>query len=207
MRLRLTFAKTDAMRFTGHLDVYRTLYRTLMRAKLPLTFSQGYNRRPKLVLAGALPLGYTGENEMADLWLDEDIPLEQVITAIEGASSPGLRLRSLEEIDEAVPKVQNQVISADYLVTLLEPLPELVNRIETVLSSETLLRERKGKPYDLRPLILALTFTGNDANGCQQIHMTLQAQESATGRADEVVDVLGGDPHAARYHRLKIHLQ
>lgn len=207
MRLRLTYAKTPAMRFTGHLDVHRTLYRALMRAHLPLTFSEGFTRRPKLVMAGALPLGCTSDCELADLWLDETLPLDEITAKIQRASPPGLRLLALEELDANAPKAQNQVVSADYLVTLFDAIPDLAQRIATVLTAESLPRERKGKKYDLRPLILNLETFREDADGCQQVKMTLRAQDAATGRPDEVVAQLGGDPLGARYHRVALHLK
>jgi radical SAM-linked protein len=207
MRLRLTYAKTDAMRFTGHLDVHRTLYRTLMRANLPITFSEGFTRRPKLVMAGALPLGCTSDCELADLWLDESMPLDEIAAAIRRAAPPGLRLLALEELDPTAPKAQNQVVSADYEITLFDPLPDLEQNIAHLLAAETSPRERKGKKYDLRPLILALQPLPDDEDGRQRLKMTLRAQDSATGRPDEVVAQLGGDPLGARYHRTALHLQ
>jgi len=213
MRLRLTYSKTDAMRFTGHLDVQRTLYRTLMRARLPITFSEGFTRRPKLIMSGALPLGCTSDCEMADLWLDEAMPLEQITSAIQAASPPGLQLLSLEEVEASVPKIQNQIVSAEYLVTLLDPILDLEAKIVALLAETTLPRQRKGKKYDLRPLVLELAQVVQDEDGCQRLKMTLQAQENATGRPDEVAAQLGGGmgvpthPLAARYHRSAIHLQ
>ena len=41
MRVRVRFAKTEAMRFTGHLDLFRTWERTIRRASLPLSYTQG----------------------------------------------------------------------------------------------------------------------------------------------------------------------
>lgn len=207
MRLRLTYAKTDAMRFTGHLDVHRTLYRTLMRAQLPLTFSEGFTRRPKLVMAGALPLGCTSDCELADLWLDESLPLEEITARIHLASAPGLRLLALEELDPTAPKAQNQVISADYLVTLFDPLPDLDQKIADLLAASTLPRTRKDKKYDLRPLVLGIEPLPADEEGCQRLKVTLTAQDAATGRPDEVVAQLGGDPLGARYHRAALHLK
>ena len=46
MRLRITFAKTDEMRFTGHLDLHRTWERIFRRAGLPLAYSQGFHPQP-----------------------------------------------------------------------------------------------------------------------------------------------------------------
>ena len=61
------------MRFTGHLDLHRAWERTFRRAGLPLAYSQGFNPHPRLNLASALPLGFTSEGEVIDVWLEQDL--------------------------------------------------------------------------------------------------------------------------------------
>ena len=77
MRLRLTFTKTDSLKYIGHLDLHRTLERTLRRAGLPIAYSQGFNPQPRMNLAEALPLGITSECEVMDVWCEKPIDLEQ----------------------------------------------------------------------------------------------------------------------------------
>ncbi len=204
MRVRMRFAKTETMRYTGHLDVYRTLHRTLIRAGLPIAHSQGYARRPKLNLAAPLPLGFTSDWEVADLWLEQPVPLEQLTTAIQAASPPGLRLLDLEEVPLHWPKLTRQVLSSEYICTLLERVPDLEQRIDTLLAADSLPRERRGKRYDLRPLVLALQRMGDDEQGRQRLRMTLQSQEGKTGRPDEVVAAMGIDPVGVRFHRSQL---
>jgi len=206
MRIRLTFSKTPHMRFAGHMDLHRTLERTLRRANLPLATSQGYTKRTRLNIASALPLGVTGENEIADFWLEEPLPLEDVRQKFEKAAPPGIALKSLEIVDENDPKLQKLVQSSVFEVTLLEPLHDLEEKVAGLLAAETLPRTRRDKSYDLRLLVLDLAVLPPGDEGCQRMEMHLQTQDSATGRADEVVAELGGDPHAARYNRLKIDL-
>ena len=204
MRIRLTFSKNAHMRFTGHMDLHRTLERTLRRSRLPLATSQGYTKRTRLNIATALPLGVTGENEIADFWLEEPLPLETVREKFEGAAPPGIRLQGLEAIDENAPKLQKRVRSSIFEVTLLEALPDLESRVKGLLAAESLPRTRRDKPYDLRPLVVDMAVLPADEEGYQRLEMHLLSQDSATGRADEVVAELGGNPHDARYHRKKI---
>ena len=75
-RLRLEFAKTGPTRFIGHLDLAKALERSLNRAQIPLAYTQGYNPRPRMQLAAALPLGFTSECELADVWLLEAVDPE-----------------------------------------------------------------------------------------------------------------------------------
>jgi radical SAM-linked protein len=201
MRIRITFAKTDAMRFTSHLDLHRTWERTFRRAGLPLTYSQGFNPHPHLNLACALPLGFTGSQEILDAWLEQMLPEADIRGALEKAAPPGIGIRRVESIDERAPTLQTVLEASDYTIILDERLPDLDERLNALLQAESLPRQRRGKGYDLRPLVLELQHLPDDADGRQCIHARLKAQEGATGRPEEVLEVLGADPLAARVNR------
>ena len=78
MRLRIGFAKNDLMRFTGHLDLHRSWERIFRRAGLPLAYTQGFSPHPRINLASALPLGFTSEAELVDVWLEAELPLDEI---------------------------------------------------------------------------------------------------------------------------------
>ena len=86
------------------------------------------------------------------------------------------------------------------------PSPELAQRVERLLSQSQLpsTRQRKGRQveYDLRPLVLDLTYGGLTNSGWQRLHMTLRSEPGATGRPDAVVSALGLDGLPARIERL-----
>ncbi|MBI4631746.1 MAG: DUF2344 domain-containing protein [Chloroflexi bacterium] len=186
MRLRLTFTKTDSLKYIGHLDLHRTLERTLRRAGLPLAYSQGFNPQPKMNLAEALPLGITSECEVMDVWLETRIDLEQAKKDLDRATPPGMRILSLNEVDERLPPLQTQVVAAEYRVTVSGGVTvDLDSRLRDLLSQPTLMRERRGKHYDLRPLIESLSVEENI------LVMKLSARDGATGRPDEVLKALG----------------
>jgi radical SAM-linked protein len=203
-RLRLTFAKTEAMRFTGHLDLHHTWERTFRRARLPLAYSQGFNPHPRLNLASALPLGFTSECEVIDVWLEQEMAPKQVSAALEQALPPGLRLLNIQVIDPHRPAVQSELEASEYSLTLLENCPDLEARCRSVLAATSLPRLRRGKDYDLRPLILALEPQLPDAGGCQRLFLRLAAREGATGRPEEVMAELGIQPEDARTHRTRL---
>ena len=211
MRVRLTFSKTEAMRFTGHLDLQRTLERAIRRANLPLAYSEGFNRRGKLMLADALPLGFTSEGELADLWLDEAREIGAIREALERASPPGIQLHSVEEIEMEAAKLPNSLRRAEYVVTLLEECGDLDQRVGRLLAAETLprkkRRKRKIKTYDLRPLIHVVKVMERDQENRQRLFMQLNAQEGATGRPDEVLNEIGIEPEGGRFHRVGLLLE
>jgi radical SAM-linked protein len=204
MRLRITFAKTQEMRFTSHLDLHRTWERTFRRAGLPLAYSQGYSPHPRLNLASALPLGFTGEAEVIDVWLEEEIPPPEIQNALEQSAPPGLQIRSATAIADRAPTLQSLLIASEYTITFLEPVDDLAARINGLLIEKSLPRIRREKTYDLRPLLLELRLLTKDEQGCDRLFAHLAAREGATGRPEEVISALGGDPLASRVHRTRL---
>ncbi len=197
MRLRLTFTKTDSLKYIGHLDLHRTLERTLRRAALPLAYSQGFNPQPKMNLAEALPLGITSECEVMDVWLEKQIDLEQAKKDLDRAVPPGMQIVSMHEVDEKLPPLQTQVVAAEYRVTVRGGVTvDLDSRVRELLSQSTILRERRGKHYDLRPLIESLSVEENI------LVMKLAARDGATGRPEEVLKAL--EVEGDRVHRSKL---
>ena len=205
MRIRVKFAKTEPMRFTSHLDLYRAWERLLRRTDLSLVFSQGYNPRPKLQLAAPLALGITSQAEIIDFWLDNSgDDLKEITTKLLAAQPPGIEVKSIESIDPGAPALQKQVSAADYQVILLDPVQHLDQKIESLLSSEELIRQRRDKTYDLRPLILRLGFEQAES---QFLQMSLSAREGSTGRPEEVLLALEIAPENTRIERTQIIFQ
>jgi radical SAM-linked protein len=211
MRLLMKFAKTKAMQYTSHLDLHRTLERTMRRANLPLSYSQGYNPRPKIVLASALPLGYTSLCEFAEFWLDKEIDLLETVKALRAASPPGIELLELTAVENKAPKSQNMVASAEFMVTLLAPKTDLAEQVAFLLAQEELVRSRlrkgKIKEYDLRALIEELSIASESEWGQQRLFMRLKALPGATGRPDEVLESLEINPFDAQVERTAIILK
>jgi radical SAM-linked protein len=203
MRVRVHFAKTDAMKFTGHLDLFRTWERTIRRAGLPLAYSQGYRPHPRLNLAAALPLGFTSDCELIDIWLEQDMGLDRIKTALIQAAPPGVTILSLEPVDPRAPSLQSIAETSEYLI-IIQPIPELSQRIDSILTSDTLMRRWRDKKYDLRALIHKLEYDGQDGAGRQRIIAQLSAKEGATGRPEEVILALGGEPTTSQVHRTRL---
>lgn len=207
-RYLLRFAKTAAMRYTGHLDLHRTLERTLRRAGLPLAYSQGFTPHPRLSLAAALPLGCTSSAELAEFRLEHDIAPEAVAERLRQVQPPGLQVLEVSLLPRETPALQTLVAAAEYEVTLLDApeFQELAGRVTALMAARSLPRQRRGRPYDLRPLIEHLEVHSALA-GEVHLRMRLSAGEGASGRADEVLSALRLDPTRARIHRTRLYLR
>ena len=201
MRIRITFSKLGALRYTGHLDLHRLWERAARRAELPLAYSQGFHPQPKLNIAAALPLGFSSRCEMLDMRLEHDISLDGLKERLQETLPTGIQLASIETVDDRAPALQTQVASAEYEVTLTEAVDgsALKRRIDSVMESTSITRERRGKTYDLRPLIEALELLSEG-----KIFMRLSAREGATGRPEEVLDMLGIAFEGTRIERTRL---
>lgn len=232
MRLRITFTKSGALRYTGHLDLQTTWERTIRRAGLPLAYTQGFHPGPRVQIASALPLGFIGRAEIVDIWLQENAGTaldeghsHSYLELLQPAAPPGLTIVSVESVDESGPALQTQVSSAEYQVTLLDPVDgkELARRLAETLKADSLIRQRRGKTYDLRPLIEDLSIIslsprpadsadtdGRAAQAGEQdlrIFMRLAARDGATARPEEVLDVLGIAFESTRIERTRLILK
>ena len=203
MRLRLTFSKTGLLIYTSHLDLMRVWERALRRAGAPLAYSQGFNPRPKLQLAAALPLGHAAQAEMIDVWLEQDVPLPALAGRLAQVFPAGLAVHDVTVVPEDAPALQTLVRAMDYRVTVPweGSREQLERRVADLLAAETLPLERRGKPYDLRPLVEQL-WVDSVAEDEVVLEMQLAARPGATGRAEAVLEALGLDQEGARFCRL-----
>jgi radical SAM-linked protein len=212
-RLRLTFSKGGPARYISHLDLARALERAFNRAGLPVAYSQGFKRRPRLSMAAALPLGYTSEAEIADVWLSRPVPPDVFQEHLMAKMAPGIIVHSTIETPLSGPSLQLLLAESAYQVRFADPVDEnhLRARIEAMLAAEALPLERvraaknRVKSFDLRPLILEMRVTAEPGEA-PRLFLRLVQTAAQTGRPDDVLTELGFDPLDAWVHRVGLRL-
>lgn len=210
-RMRITFCKGGAARYTSHLDLARALERALNRAGLPVAYTQGFNRHPRLSLAAALPLGYTSDAEVADVWLVEEVQPEAFRERLQQAMPPGIALKDARSVALSEPSLQQQMAESVYEVRFLDPVEEVALRsgVAGLLAAESIPHERarakNNKPQiiDLRPLILEVQVL-SISNDSPYLLLHLVQTATRTGRPDDVLAALGYDPLDVHVHRIAL---
>jgi radical SAM-linked protein len=194
-RYRIVFAKTEAMRFTGHLDLHRTWERTLRRAGLPLAYSEGFNPHPKINIGAALPLGCLSRGDLIDAWLERELEPGEVEAALRQAAPPGIQIEGVARLAGTEAVLQGQIEASVYEVSSGEfrDAAGLTGSIDAMLAADHLPRVRRSKTYDLRPLVEMLEYD----SGRSVLRMRLAARPGAVGRPEEVLQALGLDPAQA----------
>jgi len=201
-RVRIVFRKDDPMRYTSHLDLFRAWERALRRARIPVVYSAGFNPRPKLQLAAALPLGFIGQAEILDVWLSSQVATEDLEARLKPVLPAGLELITIQPTALKGPALQTQVEAARYRVWVEWPETgsQVAERVQKVLSALEIPHEHRGRVSDLRPLILELVVV-SAGEGDVILSMTLAAREGATARPEAVLRALGLEEAFARIWR------
>ena len=210
MRARITFSKTGPLRYVGHLDLQTLWERAARRAQLPLAYSHGFHPQAKITFAAALPLGFSSRAEVMDMRLEQDVQLQDLPSRLQEALPSGIVILDVQSVDEAEPALQMQVRAAEYEATLIDRIDPntLTERVARVLGEKSLPRTRRGKAYDLRPLIETIeVMQPVEGKRVERLFMRLSARESATGRPEEVLDELGIPANNARIERSRLLFQ
>ena len=71
LTVRLHFYKKGSLKYISHLDLVRTMSKIVVRSRLPLWYTEGFNPKPKMVFAAPLSIGTDSEAEYMDLRLTE----------------------------------------------------------------------------------------------------------------------------------------
>lgn len=194
-RLRLTFAKTETVKYIGHLDLMLAWERSLRRARLPLSYSQGFNPRPKMQAAASLPLGSTGTAELLDIVLDEPVDIPATQSQIIAALPVGIQLHAIEELPLKSSTMQQLVRQAEYRVTIETDISAevLEQRIATLLAQteiwQTRTRRKKEERFNLRPLVYELKLLTIEA-GDAIFLMNLATGQHGNLRPESVLEAL-----------------
>ena len=207
-RLAIRFGKSGPLKYTSSLDLAKIWERVLRRADIPLQYSHGFNTRPRMALASALPLGITSECELLDVSLRAPTAPGTLAGRLAAVSPEGLHVYAIHEMPLGAPALQPLVRSAEYQIRFSDGAApdELRARVTALLDAEALVQhsEHKGRARsaDLRPLIYELTV---DERGALLAHIA--AGERGNLRVRDLLAELGVHEQPHSVHRLRLHLE
>ncbi len=176
--MRVIFQKTGNLQYFSHLDLQRTWQRVLVRASIPMWYTQGFNPHSKIVFGVPLSVGAEGIEEMVDLRIDREI------TPAEMKAQLNAELTGEMQVSEVyIPKTAFADISwATYEITMapVDGAAENARAINAIFApgAEPVVMTKRSKSgdkeIDILPLIHSLKATA-DVNGSIHIRTTLRA--------------------------------
>jgi radical SAM-linked protein len=164
-RLRVRYAKRGRLRFTSHRDFSRAFERALVRARIPMAYSSGFNPHPRISYAGASPTGAASEAEYLEIGLAEIVDPSRLAADLDEALPDGL---DVLEVVEAVPgSLADRLQASRWVIDLADTPPEAVtSAVAAFLASESVAVERMTKKglrsFDSRAAVLDLGVTAYD---------------------------------------------
>ena len=171
--IRVKYKKEDEMIFISHLDLQRLLQRAFRRAKINLSYSEGFNPHPKMSYGNALALGVESQGEYVDIEIEDDIEVKEFLERINEQLPDGIKFVKGQEIDPKTPSLSSIIVYGEYIfnIDLEVPLSKefVKSRVLNFVKSKEIIitkKNKKGKKVevDIRPMIRNFDLVSIDDN-------------------------------------------
>ena len=206
--IRVKFRKVGDLQYISHLDLQRTFSRVLVRAGLPLWYTQGFNPHIKMVFGLPLPVGCESECEFLDLRLAREMTDGEVAARLNDEVTPEMRILAVY----TPTRKFTDIAFAEYEYELVAAGEDLAGRVRETLAANPLPLVKKGKSGERTVNLAALMrdCAVTPAPGGCHIRATLAAgqgeylsPEALIGVLREKLGIFCGDPTAEHYRILR----
>ena len=154
-RLRVKFKKVGKLQYVSHLDLVRTMHKTLVRSKLPLWYTEGFNPKPKMSFAAPLSIGTESVAEYMDVILTERVPVDEVTRILNANMTEEMQV--IEAYYPETKFTDLAWLSYTVLIKNEKVSRELAAECENLLNGEKIEIQKNTKSgekiVDIRPLI------------------------------------------------------
>ena len=190
INLRVKFKKVGNLQYISHLDLVRTMNKIIVRARLPLWYTEGFNPKPKMVFAAPLSTGTESVCEYMDLRLTERMDTELAKRLL--CENMTDEMQVLEAYYPTSKLTDLKWLS--YTVTLYgkDLSKETAEACDLALSREEMKIQKKTKSgealVDIRPMIRSASAVFD--NGAIRISCVLSADSQSFLNPEYVVKYL-----------------
>lgn len=143
-QVRIKFEKVGLAKYISHLDLTRCMSRTIKRSRIPLWYTEGFNKHPYMTFALPLSLGTESICETMDIRIEGDMTNEEVYQKLSCDTPCGINIISVKDSNMKA----NVIAYAQYdiqLVMTKEKVDNFFNNSNKLISQESLIAEKMGK--------------------------------------------------------------
>ena len=155
INLRVKFKKIGNLQYISHLDLVRTMNKIIVRAKLPLWYTEGFNPKPKMVFAAPLSTGTESVCEYMDLRLTEKMDTELAKKLLNENMTEEMQV--LDAYYPTSKLTELKWLSYTMLLTGENLTAELAEKCDSALAAEEIKILKKTKSgeavVDIKPMI------------------------------------------------------
>ncbi len=200
-KIRFRFTKRGEVRFLSHLELAHLFYRASKRADIPLCHSEGFHPMPRIVFAGALPVGVESLIEIVDMELEGQLTPLEVMERLNPMLPQGIKIIEAEEVP--LSSTPSSLLHRSVYWIPLDPLlskEEVMTKIKKVLEKREFIihqeRKEKRRSVDVRPLIerMEVRENGKRSEKGQNwgIELVLRNEGRRTAKPSEIIGALLG---------------
>ena len=169
--LRFRLQKDGGLRYISHLDFVRTMTKALMRSRLPLWFTLGFNPIPKITFAAPLSVFMDSDCELMDVRMNTPVAPEVAKEALSAVLPPNLVVLEVYEPKNKLSEIG--YLAYDLVIAYEGAEEKQVAEALEFLASPEIIIEKKGKgdklrQVDLKPMIASANLVYDKDSG--EIH-------------------------------------
>ncbi len=164
--LRLKFKKVGNLQYISHLDLVRTMHKVVVRAGLPLWYTEGFNPKPKMTFAAPLSIGTESVVEFVDIKVVDDMPTDEVIRRLNANMADEMQVLDAYYTEDKLTELA--WLAYRFEITTTGADLALADKCREVLSSDSVEIEKKmakkdeaPKLLDIKPLIKSFEVSLN----------------------------------------------
>ncbi|MDR3237782.1 MAG: TIGR03960 family B12-binding radical SAM protein [Spirochaetia bacterium] len=105
--IRVRFSKTGSARFIPHIDFVEIVKRAMRRAGMPMAFTQGFNKRERVIMGPAIPVGIESLVELCDMELYAPCDASGLIALLEPLLPEGIKALDVQNVTPSSPKLSD----------------------------------------------------------------------------------------------------
>ena len=165
MRVIVKYSKNEEAIYVSHLDVQRSMQRTLRRSGLPIKYSLGFHPHVSLTFALPLSVAVESKGEYMEFSLVEYVPPQTIKSKINQVIAPGFYAESCGYISSEYKSLMSMVAMCEWTVIVSNiSEKELDEKIKQVYESTEIFVEKHTKKgfrdveiregiYDIKPIL------------------------------------------------------
>lgn len=167
---RFSFSVTGVLKFLSHLDLLKLFTRSLLRAGLPVAYSEGFNPHPRISFGPPRGVGIDGMAEYCDLQLQRELPPEEIIEKLNKALPDAVRVQGGRMLNEGPQPALMAIINLTEYEVICEENAELLAKLSANVQAFTTadkleivrIHPKKGeKLIDIKAGVSLLEMQGN----------------------------------------------
>lgn len=148
IKVRIKFSKHGPVKFVGHLDFMRYFQKCIRRAKLDISYTEGFSPHQIMSFATALGVGVETDGDYLDIECDKVTSCEDMMDRLNAVMAEGVKVENVVILPQGTPNAMSSVAAASYRLYLKDGSKfgeELIEASKRLLGAETIVIRKENK--------------------------------------------------------------